>query len=457
MDKEMIDQMVTKAHVAQKAFEALPDAVNLACLQAMAKCVFYGAERWARMAVDETGMGVYEHKVIKKQGKSRILWDSVRRAKAYGVLRRDEENGIIEIAKPSGVVCAVTPCTNPVVTPLCNAMFALKTRNAIIIAPHPRGKNCAGQLVHEWNKELAKLGAPENLIQVLAEPSTELGGYLMSRSDVVIATGGMGMVKAAYSSGKPSYGVGAGNVQCIVDRNIDLSIAVGKMIEGRIFDNGIICSGEQTVIAHEDDYAEVIMAMQKKGALYVDDPAVLQRLRSVLWDEKGVFSRYAVGQSVKKIGEMAGLSVKPEHVVIVAKAEGRGAEDLLCKEKMCPVMAAFSYKTFEEAVSIAQANLEMEGAGHSAAIHSFNDEHILYAGERLTVSRFLVNQVSSKMVGGSFHNGLAPTTTLGCGTWGNNSVSENVTFKHLMNITRVSYCLPDRVVPTDAELWGEFK
>jgi succinate-semialdehyde dehydrogenase len=336
-------------------------------------------------------------------------------------------------------------------------MFALKTRNAIIIAPHPRGKNCAVQLVKEWNEELAKLGAPENLIQVVTEPSTETGGYLMSRADVVVATGGMGMVKAAYSSGKPSYGVGAGNVQCIIDRNVDLAVAAGKMIEGRIFDNGIICSGEQTVIAHEDDYAAVIAEMQKKGALYVDDPAALQRLRSVLWDEKGVFSRYAVGQSVQKIGEMAKLPVTPEHVVIVAKADGAGTGDLLCKEKMCPVMAAFSYKTFEEAVDIAQANLNIEGAGHSAAIHSHNDAHILYAGERLTVSRFLVNQVSSKMVGGSFFNGLAPTTTLGCGTWGNNSVSENVTFKHLMNTTRISYCLTGRKVPTDAELWGKIQ
>lgn len=457
MSKGLIDKMVAKARVAQKAFETLPDEVNLACLQAMAKCVFDGAEKWARMAVDETGMGVYEHKVLKKQGKSRILWDSVRHVKAYGVLRHDEVNGIIEIAKPAGVVCAVTPCTNPVVTPLCNAMFALKTRNAIIIAPHPRGKKCAAQLVKEWNEKLAKLGAPENLIQVVTEPSTETGGYLMSRADVVVATGGMGMVKAAYSSGKPSYGVGAGNVQCIIDRNVDLAVAAGKMIEGRIFDNGIICSGEQTVIAHEDDYAAVIAEMQKKGALYVDDPAALQRLRSVLWDEKGVFSRYAVGQSVQKIGEMAKLPVTPEHVVIVAKADGAGTGDLLCKEKMCPVMAAFSYKTFEEAVDIAQANLNIEGAGHSAAIHSHNDAHILYAGERLTVSRFLVNQISSKMVGGSFFNGLAPTTTLGCGTWGNNSVSENVTFKHLMNTTRISYCLTGRKVPTDAELWGKIQ
>lgn len=450
-----MDQMVGKAREAQKAFEALPDEVNLACLRTMAKMVFDGAEKWARMAVDETRMGVYEHKVLKKQGKSRILWDSVRNTKAYGIIRRDEGNGLVEIAKPAGVVCAITPCTNPIVTPECNAMFALKTRNAVIIAPHPRAKNCAVELVNEWNEALAKLGAPEGLIQVIAEPTPDLGRELMSKSDVVVATGGMGMVKAAYSSGKPSYGVGAGNVQALLDRNIDVADAVGKVIEGRIFDNGIICSGEQSVIAHEDDFDAVMDAMQKQGALYIDEPDALDRLRSVLWDAKGVFSRDAVGQSVRRIAEMAGLPATDEHVVIVARGRAPGAGDLLCKEKMCPVMVAFPYKTFEEAVDMAQANLEVEGKGHSAVIHSHDDDHIQYAGEHLTVSRLLVNQITSKMVGGSFVNGLAPTTTLGCGTWGNNSVSENVTFKHLMNITRIAYVLEGRAAPTDEELWGE--
>lgn len=451
----MISQMIAQAREAQRAFEALPDETNRACLKTMAKMVFDGAEKWARMAVDETGMGVYEHKVLKKQGKSRILWDSVRNVKAYGEIRRDEANGIVEIAKPAGVVCAITPCTNPIVTPLCNAMFALKTRNAIIIAPHPRAKKGAVTLVNEWNDALAKLGAPAHLIQVIPEPSTDLSAELMRASDVVVATGGMGMVKAAYSSGKPSYGVGAGNVQAVLDRDIDFGAAAEKMIDGRIFDNGIICSGEQSVIAHEDDFETVIDEMKQRGALYVDAPEAVDRLRSVLWDDKGVFSRDAVGQSVQRIGEMAELPVTDQHTVIVARGGKAGADDPLSREKMCPVMVAYPYSRFDEALDIAQANLEVEGKGHSAVIHSNDDAHIQEAGERLTVSRLLVNQISSKMVGGSFYNGLAPTTTLGCGTWGNNSVSENVTFKHLMNTTRIAYMLDGRTPPTDEELWGE--
>ncbi len=454
MENSYIKRLIGRSKKAQAELQSLKEDQIEQILLTLAKIVFDGAEKWARMAVDETRMGVYEHKVLKKRGKSKILFHSVKGKKTRGIINRDETTGIIEIAKPVGVVGAITPCTNPIVTPLCNAMFAVKAYNSIIIAPHPRAKNCAKALVDEWNEALKLLNIPENLIQVIEEPSKELTLELMRKVDVIVATGGMGMVKAAYSSGKPSYGVGAGNVQCIIDRNVNIAEATSKIIEGRIFDNGIICSGEQSIIVHEDDYDAVINEFKNQKTFFINNNEDKEKIRKTLWTEEGAFSSKAVGQSVEIIGELAGIDIPGDTQVILVEGDGYGKNDILSKEKMCPVITAYKYKTFEEAIEIAQGNLNVEGAGHSAVIHSNNKENIEYAGLNLTVSRLLVNQISSKMVGGSFFNGLAPTTTLGCGTWGNNSISENFTFKHLMNITRIAYLMEDNKVPTDQELWG---
>ena len=241
-------------------------------VKTIAKTIYDNAEELAKLAVEETGMGNYEDKVQKNKGKARIIWNNLKNKKSVGIINRNEETGIVEIAKPVGVVGAITPCTNPIVTPMCNAMFALKGRNTIIFTPHHRAVRSSTYAVDLINQALKKHNAPENLIQILRERSREHTRELISAVDVVVATGGMGMVKAAYSSGKPAYGVGAGNVQCIIDRDVDFEEAVPKIILGRTFDNGIICSGEQTVIAHEDDYDQVIEIFKKNGAYYVDDP-----------------------------------------------------------------------------------------------------------------------------------------------------------------------------------------
>ncbi len=270
----------------------------------------------------------------------------------------------------------------------------------------------------------------------------------------MVATGGMGMVKAAYSSGKPAFGVGAGNVQCILDRGIDYEAAVKKAIEGRIFDNGIICSGEQTIIAPREDYDRIIALMEQNGARYVSDPAEKERLRKTLFDEKGVISRLIIGPSVAKVAEMAGIEIAPDTKVLVVEADGIGREDILCKEKMCPVMASFRYDSFEDAVAIAQANLNVEGRGHSVSLHSDNEQNVEYAGEHLAVSRVLINQICSTQNGGAFTNNLTPTTTLGCGCWGNNSISENLSYRQFINVSRIAYVIPGAVQPSDAEIWG---
>lgn len=452
MEKNSLDLMIEKGRIAQKEFENFSqDQVDMV-VKAIAKVVYERGEELARMAVEETGMGVYDHKVLKNKGKAKAIWNNLKNKKSVGIIEEDTENAIIKVAKPIGVVGAVTPCTNPIVTPMCNSMFALKGRNSIIIAPHPRAKICAKYVVSLFNEEIAKLGAPENLIQVIKEPSIELTNELMKKADVIVATGGMGMVKAAYSSGKPAFGVGAGNVQCIIDRNVNLKEVVPKIITGRTFDNGIICSGEQSIIVPKESYKDIIEEFKKNGAYYVEKEEEIEKFAKVLFNN-GSINGKVVGQSVDFIGDLAGVNIPEGTKVIVLKARGYGQNDILCKEKMCPVMVSFEYDTIEDAIKIAQSNLEVEGKGHSCAIHSNNMENIKQAGERLTVSRLVVNQPSSTSAGGALYNGFAPTTTLGCGSWGNNSISENLDYKHLINVSRIGLYNKDAYIPTDKEIW----
>lgn len=452
-NKEYVSNLVAKSKIAQREFEKFNQQQVDAVVKEIAKIIYDDAVELAKMAVEETRMGVFEDKIKKNQGKSKIIWNNLKTKKSVGIINENKVTGVVEVAKPIGVVGAVTPCTNPIVTPMCNAMFALKGRNSIIIAPHPRAKKCAKYLVDMFNAAIKKYNVPENLIQVIEEPTNELTGELMKAVDVIVATGGMGMVKAAYSSGKPAFGVGAGNVQCIIDRNMDLKDVVPKIVAGRIFDNGIICSGEQTIIAHEDDYDAVIAELKANGTYVIEASDQKEKLKDVLFIN-GVMNKDLVGQSVAKVAEAVGIKLPEGTKLIATAADGIGKFDVLCKEKMCPVIATFKYKTFEEAVEIANANLEVEGKGHSVSIHSDNKRNIEYAANNIPVSRVLINQICSTMNGGSFFNGFAPTTTLGCGSWGNNSISENLDYKHLINITRIGYFMKDAKVPTDEEMWG---
>lgn len=453
--KNYIDEMIQKAQVAQNELATYSQEELDAIVKTIGKTVYDNAEELARMAIDETRMGVYEDKVGKNKGKSKTIWNNLRDKKSVGIIERDLEKNLIMVAKPVGIVGAVTPTTNPIVTPMCNAMFAIKGGNAIIVAPHPRSKECTTETVARINKALVdnKIKCPKDAIQVISAPSLAYTNELMGKVDVVLATGGMGMVKAAYSSGKPSFGVGAGNVQVILDKGVNYDEAAAKIIAGRKFDNGIICSGEQTVIAPKSDYKAVIDAMVKNGAHYIDDAADIQKFRDTMFED-GHMNKDVVGQSVARIAEMAGVVVPKEAKVILLKASGIGSEDLLCKEKMCPVLSAFEYDTIEDAINIAQTNLDLEGKGHTASIHSNNIENIELAGNLLTISRLVVNAPSSTTAGGSLFNGFAPTTTLGCGTWGNNVISENLDYKHLINVSRIGLLIEDVTVPTDEQIWG---
>ncbi len=447
----MIDEMIAKARVAQAEYASFNQQQVDEIVRAIAKVVYDNAETLARHAVDETGMGNYEDKVAKKKGKARTIWNSLKGKRSIGVIEEKDENGIVKIAKPVGVVGAVTPTTNPVATPMCNAMFALKGGNAIIVAPHPRSKNCSAEVVDLMNGEIERLGGPKNLIQCIREPSIQLTNELMQKVDVLVATGGPAMVAAAYSSGKPSYGVGQGNVQVIVDKDVDYPNAAEKIINGRKFDNGIICSGEQSVIAPRTDFDDVMSAFEAKGAHYIGDQETADKLRAVLF-ENGHISPAVIGQSPQKIAEMAGIEIADDAKIILIRSNAT-EQDILRKEKMCPVMVAFEYDEFDEAIAIAQFNLNIEGKGHTCAIHSNDDAHIRQAGIELPVSRLVVNEPSSLTAGGSLQNGFVPTSTLGCGSWGNNSISENLNYTHLINVHRIGF-VHDKPAPTDEEIWS---
>jgi len=449
-----IQELITRARVAQAAFELFSQEQVDAIVKGIGKYVYDNAELLARMAVDETGIGVYEDKILKNKGKARIIWNNLKDKKSRGIIGEDPEANLIFVAKPMGVVAAVTPVTNPVVTPMCNAMFAIKTGNAVIFAPHPKAEKLTELLAREFQNVATANGGPDNLIQAVKNGTIETTQELMKVVDVIVATGGAAMVKSAYSSGKPSFGVGAGNVPVIIDNDADLKDAAAKIVMGASFDNGIICSHEQFVLVPEEKYDQAVESFEATGKVwFTEDEKLVQKFRDVVFPE-GRLNKDVVGRSCKDIGAMAGVEISETVRIILLPAKGAGTDDVLAKEKLCPVVAILPCKSFEEAVAKAKANLILEGAGHSAAVHSNNEANIRAAGLELPVSRLVVNQAASFTAGGSLTNGFAPTTTLGCGSWGGNSISENLDYKHLMNVSRIGKIIKDKKVPTDAEIWA---
>jgi succinate-semialdehyde dehydrogenase len=451
---EQIQDLLGRARAAQAAFESFTQEQVDAIVRGIGKYVYDNAEMLARMAVDETGIGVYEDKILKNKGKARIIWNSLKDKRSRGIIGEDAETNLVYVAKPMGVVGAVTPVTNPIVTPMCNAMFALKTGNAVIFAPHPKAEQCTSLLTREFMTVVKANGGPDDLIQMVTNGSVEKTQELMKAVDVVVATGGGAMVKSAYSSGRPSFGVGAGNVPVIIDRDANLKDAVEKIVAGASFDNGIICSHEQFVLTPEEQYQDTIRSFEATGKVwFTEDPVQVQKLRDVVFPD-GRLNKDVVGRSPKDVGALAGIQVPETARLILLPAKGAGTEDVLAKEKLCPVVAILPYKTFKEAVAAAKANLLVEGAGHSAAVHSHTEGNIRCAGLELPVSRLVVNQACALTAGGSLTNGLAATTTLGCGSWGGNSISENLDYKHLMNVSRIGKVIANKKVPTDAEIWA---
>ncbi|MCB6365945.1 aldehyde dehydrogenase family protein [Intestinibacillus massiliensis] len=442
---------VAKARAAQAELESYTQEQADRLVREIAKTVYENAEELSGLAVSETGMGNVPDKIAKCRSKASVIWNSLRGKPSVGVISRDPATGITKIAKPVGVVAALTPVTNPVVTPMSNAMFAVKCRNAVIVSPNHSAMRCSGRTVECIMERLRALGAPEHLIQVPAVHSRENTGALMAQADLVLATGGGAMVRAAYSSGTPAYGVGAGNVQCIIDRGADLPHAVAEAVKGRAFDYGILCTAEQSLIVPREQLPAVWDAVAAAGGAVLDDPSHISRLRDALFPG-GAMNKALIGKSANALAAEARLCVPAGTRVLAFPVDG--TDDVLGGEKMFPALSVYTYDTFDEAIAIARRNLARIGEGHSVCIHSQDRAHIEQAACALHVSRVVVNQCCALSGGGSFYNGLTPTNTLGCGTWGGNSLSENLGYFHLMNITRVADFMPGNRVPDGAELWG---
>jgi hypothetical protein len=393
----------------------------------------------AKMAVEETGMGVLEDKVIKNHYAAEYIYNAYKDTKTCGVIEEDNIFGIRKIAEPIGVIAAVIPTTNPTSTAIFKILLALKTRNAIIISPHPRAKDCTNYTAKFLLETAVKAGAPKNIIGWIDVPSLELTNEVMHEADIILATGGPGMVKSAYSSGKPAIGVGAGNTPVIIDETADIKMAVNSIIHSKTFDNGMICASEQSVTVMESIYNEVKKEFAYRGCYFLKKDELNKVRKTIIVG--GSLNAKIVGQSAFKIAEMAGVSVPESTKILIGEVESVDISEEFAHEKLSPVLAMYKAKTFDEAIAKAERLVADGGYGHTSAIYiDVNEKEKLAIHERaMKTCRILVNTPAAHGGIGDLYNfKLAPSLTLGCGSWGGNSVSENVGVKHLINIKTVA-------------------
>ena len=395
----------------------------------------------AKLAVEETGMGIVEDKVVKNNFAAEYIYNQYKNMKTCGVLEEDKTSGITKVAEPIGVISAIVPTTNPTSTAIFKCLIALKTRNAIIISPHPRAKNATIEAARIVLEAAVKAGAPEGIIGWIDQPSVELSQNVMRESDIILATGGPAMVKAAYSSGRPALGVGAGNTPAIIDETAHIKMAVNSILLSKTFDNGVICASEQSIIVLEEVYDEVKKELAERGA-YILKGEEIDKVRSIILNEKGGLNADMVGQSAYKIAKMAGVNVPESAKVLVGEVTSVELEEPFSHEKLSPVLAMYKAKSFEEALDKADRLIELGGMGHTSVLYTDqvkNRDRVLTFGERMKTARTLINMPAAQgAIGDLFNFKLAPSLTLGCGSWGGNSVSENVGPKHLINVKSIA-------------------
>ena len=395
----------------------------------------------AKMAVEETGMGIVEDKVIKNNFAAEYIYNQYKDMKTCGVLEEDKTSGITKVAEPIGVISAIVPTTNPTSTAIFKCLIALKTRNAIIISPHPRAKNATIEAARIVLEAAVKAGAPEGIIGWIDEPSVELSQNVMRESDIILATGGPAMVKAAYSSGRPALGVGAGNTPAIIDETAHIKMAVNSILISKTFDNGVICASEQSIIVLDKVYDEVKKELAERGA-YILKGEEINKVRSIILNERGGLNADMVGQSAYKIAKMAGVDVPETAKVLVGEVTSVELEEPFSHEKLSPVLAMYKATSFEEALDKADRLIELGGMGHTSVLYTDqvkNRDRVLTFGERMKTARTLINMPAAQgAIGDLFNFKLAPSLTLGCGSWGGNSVSENVGPKHLINVKSIA-------------------
>jgi sulfoacetaldehyde dehydrogenase len=450
-----IRELLAKARAAMEAIKDYDQATVDRLCQAVAWATANEKTftRLAKMGVEESGLGDPEGRVGKRFKIMGILRDALRQ-KSMGIIEEDPEKGLVKYAKPAGVIASLIPTTNPELTPPGTAIYALKAKDAVIFSPHPRSKATTFEVVRIMRETLKKLGAPEDLFQCIRTPSIPVTQELMAICDLTMATGGKPMVTAAYSSGKPAYGVGAGNSTMVIDETANIEEAARNTRISKTSDFGSGCSADGNLIVEAPIYDALLAQLQAEGGYLCSDEEKA-KLEEALWDDEGHRTSNTVAIAAQRIAEIAGFSIPEDRKFIIVQQDKIGKEHKFSGEKLCVVLAMYKYKGFEQAIDMVRQIYEVGGKGHSCGIYSFDDEHIDRLARVAPVSRMMVRQPQSKANAGAFNNGMPMTSSLGCGIWGGNITNENISLKHYMNVTWIARPIPeDR--PSDEELFGEF-
>jgi len=454
-EKASAQDLLRRARVAMAAMDgcdqAAVDRLCRAVAWATANEQTFG--RLTRMSVDESGMGSADGVPARRWKILGILRDALR-TKSVGIIEELPEKGIVKYAKPVGVIAGVLPVTNPLVTMVNMAINAIKCRDAVIFSPHPLSRNTALEITRVLRAALKHQGAPEDVILCLPKPSIPLAQELMSICDLTIATGGAAMVKAAYSSGKPAYGVGAGNATVVVDETADVADAARNTRISKTQNHGSGCSCDGNLLVEASVYERLLHELQREGG-YLATPAEKSQLAAVMWDAQGRRTLDTIARSARAIAVKAGVQLPDGKSFIIVKEDQIGKAHKFSSEKLSPVLAIFKYEGFDNLLAMVSAIFEVGGKGHSLGVASFDEDHIHRLASMAPVSRMMVRQPNVSGNAGSFTNGMPMTASLGCGSWGGNITSENISVKHYMNTTWVSRPIPEDK-PSEQELLGEF-
>jgi len=461
----MVEQLVARARVAQSQIDGYTQQQVDLMVSSVAWAILEPARNrtLAEMAVRDTGLGDIDDKIAKNFRKTLGLLRDLKAAQTVGVVREDRELGITEVARPVGVVAAITPSTNPGATPINKILNALKCRNAIVVAPSPKGASTCKQLLEYVHAQLKKVGAPVDLVQMLPEPiSKETTQMLLRSVDLVVATGSQSNIRAAYSSGTPALGVGAGNVAVIIDEFADFENAAAKICRSKTFDHATSCSSENGVVIIESAYAAAMAAFDRAGGVVLDasDQARLQR---VMFPE-GKLSPRVTAKSAAEIAQIAGLQSPDAQTArfLMVHESSEGPDHPFSGEKLCPVLTVWRAADFQQAIERVARIYAYQGAGHSVGLHTAASGPVLESraalmAERLPVARVIINQAHAIATGGSFDNGLPFSLSMGCGTWGKNSFSENVHYRHYMNTTRIVRPITEKIPTVESLLDNYFE
>ena len=441
--QKMIDDLVARAKVASEEYMKLDqDQVN-EIVKRMSMAGLENHMKLAKMAVEETQRGIYEDKITKNMFATEYIYHSIKRAKTVGIINENTEEGYIEIAEPIGIIAGVTPVTNPTSTTMFKSLIAAKTRNVIIFGFHPSAQKCSSEAARILRDAAVEAGAPKDCILWIEEPSIEATRALMNHPDVnlILATGGTGMVKSAYSCGKPALGVGPGNVPCYIDKTAKLETSVNDLVMSKSFDNGMICASEQAVIV-DKEIAKDFEKLIKDAKCYIANKEEKEKIQKAVFnkDENGKYKLNSKipGQSPYKIASLAGIEIPEDTKVLLVKETGVGDDYPFSKEKLSPILTYYTVKDKEEGIALAEKLIEYGGLGHSAVIHSEDRDTILEFSERVKAGRVIVNSPSTHGAIGDIYNTNMPSLTLGCGTFGGNSTTDNVSSVNLINIKRVA-------------------